>query len=88
MELPGDHYYRNYLRFNICFVFNRSADLSCYEPVVRKVSRVLTSCEVRSKLSDALQVQRSLAVRKNLDSSPIPKRRRESMRSLSNFSKT
>ena len=48
VELPGNHYYRNYLRFNVCFVFNRSADLSCYEPVVRKVSRVLTSCEVRS----------------------------------------
>ena len=56
VELPGKHYYRNYLRFNVCFVFNRSADLSCYEPVVRKVSRVLTSCEVRSKLLDALQV--------------------------------
>ena len=54
VELPGNHYYRNYLRFNVCFVFNRSADLSCYEPVVRKVSRVLTSCEVRSKLRGAL----------------------------------
>ena len=27
-------------------VFERSADLSCYEPIVRKVSRVLKSCEV------------------------------------------
>lgn len=26
----------------------RTADLSCYEPVVRKVSRVLTSCEEES----------------------------------------
>lgn len=44
VELRGN-YSRNYLRYNVCFVFNRSADLSCYEPVVRKVSRVLTSCE-------------------------------------------
>ena len=56
VELPGNHYYRNYLRFNVCFVFNRSADLSCYEPVVRKVSRVLTSCEVRSKPLDACKL--------------------------------
>lgn len=48
VELRGN-YSRNYLRYNVCFVFNRSADLSCYEPVVRKVSRVLTSCEVCSK---------------------------------------
>lgn len=39
-------YERNYFRFNLCFVFDRTADLSCYEPVVRKVSRVLTNCEV------------------------------------------
>ncbi|EIM89847.1 nitrogen permease regulator 2 [Stereum hirsutum FP-91666 SS1] len=41
-------YERNYFRFNLCFVFDRSADLSCYEPVVRKVSRVLTNCEEES----------------------------------------
>ena len=40
-------YERNYFRYNLCFVFERHADLSCYEPVVRKVSRVLKSCEVR-----------------------------------------
>jgi len=43
--LPGN-YKRNYFRYNVCFVFERSADLSCYEPIVRKVSRVLTACEV------------------------------------------
>ncbi|KAF9647541.1 NPR2-domain-containing protein [Thelephora ganbajun] len=47
VELRGN-YDRNYLRYNVCFVFNRSADLSCYEPVVRKVSRVLTSYEEES----------------------------------------
>ncbi|KIK96244.1 hypothetical protein PAXRUDRAFT_138936 [Paxillus rubicundulus Ve08.2h10] len=41
-------YERNYFRFNLCFVFDRSADLSCYEPIVRKVSRVLTACEAQS----------------------------------------
>lgn len=45
VELRGK-YERNYFRYNLCFVFSRDADLSCYEPVVRKVSRVLTSCEV------------------------------------------
>jgi hypothetical protein len=39
-------YERNYFRYNVCFVFKRSADSSCYEPIVRKVSRVLTACEV------------------------------------------
>jgi nitrogen permease regulator 2-like protein len=45
VELKG-RYRRNYFRYNLCFVFDKSADLSCYEPIVRKVSRVLTSCEV------------------------------------------
>ena len=45
VELLGN-YKRYYFRFNICFVFDTSADLSCYEPVVRKVNRVLTACEV------------------------------------------
>ncbi|KAF8559796.1 NPR2-domain-containing protein [Imleria badia] len=41
-------YERNFFRFNLCFVFERSANLSCYEPIVRKVSRVLTACEEES----------------------------------------
>lgn len=45
VELTGN-YDRNYFRYNLCFVFNREADLSCYEPIVRKISRVLKSCEV------------------------------------------
>lgn len=47
VNLQGE-YERNYFTYNLCFVFARSADLSCYEPIVRKVSRVLTSCEVRN----------------------------------------
>ena len=45
VELYGN-YERYFFRFNICFVFDASADLSCYEPIVRKVNRVLTACEV------------------------------------------
>lgn len=46
VALKGRQYERNFFRYNICFVFDRGADLSCYEPIVRKVSRVLTACEV------------------------------------------
>ena len=45
VQLEGN-YERNYFRYNLCFVFEREADLSCYEPIVRKVSRVLKACEV------------------------------------------
>ena len=45
VDLKGK-YERNYFRYNLCFVFEREADLSCYEPIVRKVSRVLKACEV------------------------------------------
>ncbi|KAH9981048.1 nitrogen permease regulator 2 [Lactifluus volemus] len=47
VQLSGQ-YERNYFRFNVCFVFDAGADLSCYEPVVRKVNRVLTACEEES----------------------------------------
>ncbi|KAI0082811.1 NPR2-domain-containing protein [Panus rudis PR-1116 ss-1] len=47
VELRG-RYERNYFRFNLCFAFGRSADLSCFEPIVRKVARVLTACEEES----------------------------------------
>ena len=57
VELRGD-YTRNYLRYNVCFVFNRAADLSCYESVVRKVSRVLTACEVQSNNMSRLILSR------------------------------
>ncbi|XP_006457955.1 hypothetical protein AGABI2DRAFT_199067 [Agaricus bisporus var. bisporus H97] len=49
VALKGRQYERNYFRYNICFVFERGADLSCYEPIVRKVSRVLTTCEEESR---------------------------------------
>lgn len=46
VELKGSAYDRREFRFNVCFVFEKAADLSCYEPLVRKVGRVLTACEV------------------------------------------
>lgn len=52
VELLGN-YERYYFRFNICFVFDASADLSCYEPIVRKVNRVLTACEVSLHISSS-----------------------------------
>jgi nitrogen permease regulator 2-like protein len=53
VQLRGD-YKRIYFRYNLCFVFDRSADLSCYEPIVRKVSRVLLACEVRPRFSNRM----------------------------------
>ncbi|KAF9454676.1 NPR2-domain-containing protein [Macrolepiota fuliginosa MF-IS2] len=49
VALKGRQYERNFFRYNICFVFDRGADLSCYDPIVRKVSRVLTACEEESR---------------------------------------
>ncbi|KAK7693728.1 hypothetical protein QCA50_003300 [Cerrena zonata] len=48
VELYG-RYQRNYFRFNLCLVFDRSADLSCFEPIIRKIGRVLTACEDESE---------------------------------------
>lgn len=47
--LEAAKYKRVHFRYNLCFVFERTADLSCYEPVVRKIARVLMACEVRLK---------------------------------------
>lgn len=44
--LEAEKYARVHFRYNLCFVFDRSADLSCYEPIVRKIARVLMACEV------------------------------------------
>ena len=44
--LKGEHYERGMFQYNLCFVFQRDLDVSPYEPVVRKVARVLTVCEV------------------------------------------
>src|SRR5436190_20028427 len=49
VNIRDKKYTRNTFMFNLSFVFDRGADTSSYEPVVRKVARVLTSLEV-SKL--------------------------------------
>lgn len=54
VALKGGKYIRNYFRYNLCFVFDREADLSCYEPIVRKVSHVLKACEVCLKFPSSL----------------------------------
>lgn len=54
VKLTGPRYrgYRNSFRYNVCLVFDRTADLSCYEPIVRKIGRVLLACEVRHLLQN------------------------------------
>lgn len=46
VALRNEVYKRSVFRYNLCFVFDREADLSCYEPIVRKCGRVLMACEV------------------------------------------
>lgn len=46
VALQDNSYKRGWFRYNLCFVFDREADLSCYEPIVRKCGRVLMACEV------------------------------------------
>lgn len=43
-------YNRNAFIFNLCFVFERDAELSVYEPVVRKTGRTLREMEEQSSL--------------------------------------
>ncbi|GAA6026777.1 hypothetical protein JCM8097_005853 [Rhodosporidiobolus ruineniae] len=43
-------YNRNAFIFNVCFVFDRDAELSVFEPVVRKTSRTLRAMEETSSL--------------------------------------
>lgn len=51
--IRDNKYERSTFQFNVCFVFAKDMDygkeagISCYEPVVRKLARVLTACEVR-----------------------------------------
>lgn len=66
VRLDEESYPRNYFLYNVCFVFERTADLSCYEPIARKVTRVLTACEVRTVTHHPAQFSHSGA-RKNLD---------------------
>lgn len=73
-------YERNFFRYNVCFVFERTADLSCYEPIVRKIGRVLTTCEVCIiQLNTNLNAKSNLFYRKNHHFSAHPRRLIKSM---------
>ncbi|CAH7683093.1 nitrogen permease regulator 2-domain-containing protein [Phakopsora pachyrhizi] len=43
-------YERNFLMFNLCFVFDADSECSGYEPIVRKTGRVLRSSEQKDSL--------------------------------------
>ncbi|KAG0226887.1 Nitrogen permease regulator 2 [Actinomortierella wolfii] len=45
INLEHKKFQRNALMFNLVFVFDKDADLSSYEPVVRKMARVLKALE-------------------------------------------
>lgn len=45
-------YNRNAFIFNLCFVFERDAELSGFEPIVRKTARILQGMEVRPHTHD------------------------------------
>jgi hypothetical protein len=42
----GGRYKRNEYMWNLCFVFHASSSLEAFEPVVRKVGRILKAAEV------------------------------------------
>lgn len=44
----GGRYKRNEYMWNLCFVFHASSSLEAFEPVVRKVGRILKAAEVSS----------------------------------------
>ena len=41
-----EKYERRVFNFNVCFLFDRDADLAAYEPVARKVGRTLRDLEI------------------------------------------
>jgi hypothetical protein len=42
----GGRYKRNEYMWNLCFIFHASSSLEAFEPVVRKVGRILKAAEV------------------------------------------
>lgn len=45
-RIANEEYERNEFMYNVAFVFDRTADLSAFEPVVRKCGRILRAAEV------------------------------------------
>jgi hypothetical protein len=46
VSISDQRYERKVFNFNVCFLFDRDADLAAYEPVVRKVGRTLRDLEM------------------------------------------
>ncbi|KAK3840433.1 MAG: nitrogen permease regulator 2, partial [Linnemannia elongata] len=64
INLEHKKFQRNALMFNLAFVFDKDAEISSYEPVVRKMARVLKALEKESEfltpsLMDLLQADGS-----------------------------
>lgn len=51
-------YNRNAFIFNLCFVFEREAELSGFEPIVRKTARILQAMEARENTKHPYRPQR------------------------------
>ncbi|KAI8841351.1 nitrogen permease regulator 2 [Chytridium lagenaria] len=49
VSIESQKYERNALIYNLCFVFEKDADATSYEQIVRKMARVLRSLEVESE---------------------------------------
>jgi hypothetical protein len=63
----GGRYKRNEYMWNLCFVFHASSSLEAFEPVVRKVGRILKAAEV-SPFTISLIVKKREGTNGQLDS--------------------
>jgi hypothetical protein len=55
LEGQQGQYARNEFRWNLCFVFEASAEVEAFEPIVRKCGRILRSAELDSSYLSAPQ---------------------------------
>lgn len=85
-------YARNAFIFNLCFIFERDAELSCFEPVVRKTARILRAMEVSpfvlpphtSSPNPSNVRSRLLCAHRNLPPSSLPRQQHSRWRIWSN----
>lgn len=52
--IENQRYPRNAMIFNLGMVFDCDSDTRCYEPVVRKLARILRTAEVRNRFLAAV----------------------------------
>lgn len=57
VAVASSTYDRNIFLFNVSFVFDRDAELAAYEPLVRKIGRVLRGLEVGIHVSVGLVIK-------------------------------